>query len=150
MSRAISATIGSPVSTPREGLRVDFHADPPNANTSAVTDAGGVFVAQLEPGVPYMVPVNNAVIVNGQPFPAGTVFRVIVPEGEGPADISDVTVEVIDASQPALLAWLGALEATVRAYESRLQALDATAAVQEARLLALETPVTPPVEPEVV
>ena len=150
MSRAISATIGSPVSTPREGLRVDFHADPPNANTSAVTDAGGVFVAQLEPGVPYMVPVNNAVIVNGQPFPAGTVFRVIVPEGEGPADISDVTVEVIDASQPALLAWLGALEATVRAYESRLQALDATAAVQEARLLALETPVTPHVEPDVV
>jgi hypothetical protein len=163
MSRAVSATIGSPVSTPREGLRVDFHAEPPNASTSAVTDAGGVFVAQLEPGVPYMVPVNNAVIVNGQPFPAGTVFRVIVPEGEGPADISEVTVEIIDASQPALLAWLNVLDATVTAYETRLQALDATSAEQEsrqqalestiaaldARLQALETPVTPPVEPEV-
>jgi hypothetical protein len=32
-TRAISATIGSPVSTPREGLRVDFHAEPPNATT---------------------------------------------------------------------------------------------------------------------
>jgi hypothetical protein len=149
-TRDITATVGSPVSTPREGLRVDFHAEPPHANTSAVTDAGGVFVAQLEPGVPYMVPVNNAVIVNGQPFPAGTVFRVIVPEGEGPADISEVTVEVIDASQPALLERLASMVSTITEYESRLTALEATLQAQEARLLALETPVTPPVEPEVV
>ncbi len=116
-SRPVSATIRSATGDAREGLRVDFHATPPDPSVNAVTDAGGVFVAELVPGVPYMVPVMNAVMVEDQDFPAGTVFRVVVPVGEGPATLAEVAVEIIDASTPALLARLAALEARITALE---------------------------------
>ncbi|MDQ3224529.1 MAG: hypothetical protein M3Q75_13835 [Gemmatimonadota bacterium] len=115
--RPVSATILSATGAPREGLRVDFHATPPDVSVNAVTDAGGVFVAALVPGVAYMVPVMNAVMVEGQDFPAGTVFRVVVPGGEGPATLAEVAVEIIDASTPALLARLAALESRLTALE---------------------------------
>ncbi len=75
MSRPVFATILSATGAPREGLRVDFHATPPDVSVNAVTDAGGVFVAELVPGTAYMVPVMNAVTVEGQDFPAGMVFH---------------------------------------------------------------------------
>ncbi len=114
-SRPVSATILSATGTPREGLRVDFHASDPAQSVHAVTDAGGVFVADLVPGTAYMVPVMNAVMVEGQDFPAGTVFRVVVPVGEGPATLAEVAVATIDASTPALLARLATLERAVAA-----------------------------------
>ena len=116
-TRDVSATILSATGTPREGLRVDFHATPPDVSVNAVTDAGGVFVAELVPGVSYMVPVMNAVMVAGQDCPAGTVFRVAVPTGEGPATLAEVAVEIVDASTPALLARLAALESRLTALE---------------------------------
>ncbi len=116
-SRPVSATIRSATGDAREGLRVDFHATDPTQSVHAVTDAGGVFVAELVPGVSYMVPVMNAVSVAGQDFPAGTVFRVIVPVGEGPATLADVAVAIIDWSLPAQMTALAALEARIAALE---------------------------------
>lgn len=116
-ARAVSTAIKSSTGTPREGLRVDFYAEPPNESVYAMTDAGGVFVADLEPGVVYMVPVMNAVIVDGQSLPDGTVLRIIVPEGEGPVTILEVTVEIIDASPPALLTMITDLTARVATLE---------------------------------
>ncbi len=113
--RDVSAAILSATGTAREGLLVAFHATPPDVSVSAITDAGGVFVAELVPGVTYMVPVMNAVMVEGQDFPAGTVFRVVVPVGAGPATLAEVAVEIIDASTPALLARLATLERAVTA-----------------------------------
>lgn len=118
MARPVSTAIRSPTGTPREGLRVDFHAVPPGESTFAVTDAGGVFIADLEPGITYMVSSENPFSVDGQEFPAGTVFRVIVPEGEGPVTIPEITVEIIDASRPALLEMIAGLTARVAAMES--------------------------------
>ena len=117
MTRDVSATILSATGTPREGLRVDFHASVPAQSVHAVTDAGGVFVAELVPGVAYMVPVMNAVMVEDQSFAAGTVFRVVVPVGEGPATLAEVAVAIIDASTPALLARLAVLESRLTALE---------------------------------
>ena len=117
MTRAVSAAILSAAGAPREGLLVAFHATPPDMSVSAVTDAGGVFVADLVPGTAYMVPVMNAVMVEGQDFPAGTVFRVVVPVGEGPATLAEVAVAIIDASTPALLARLAVLESRLAALE---------------------------------
>ncbi|MDQ3542141.1 MAG: hypothetical protein M3440_15795, partial [Chloroflexota bacterium] len=68
MTRPISATILSATGAAREGLLVAFHATPPDVSVNAVTDAGGVFVAELVPGTAYMVPVMNAVTVEGQDF----------------------------------------------------------------------------------
>lgn len=117
MSRSVSATIRSTTGNAREGLRVDFHATDPAQSVHAVTDAGGVFVADLVPGTAYMVPVMNAVTVEGQDFPAGTVFRVVVPVGEGPATLAEVVVETINASTPALLARLAIIESRIAALE---------------------------------
>ncbi len=117
MTRPVSTIILSATGTPREGLRVDFHASDPAQSVNAVTDAGGVFVAELVPGTAYMVPVMNAVTVEGQDFPAGTVFRVVVPVGEGPATLAEVAVEIIDASTPALLGRLAVLESRLTALE---------------------------------
>jgi hypothetical protein len=118
MTRPVSTPILSATGAPREGLRVDFHAEPPNESVFAITDAGGVFVAELEPGIPYMVSSENPFSVDGQEFSAGTVFRVIVPEGEGPVTIPEVTVEIIDASRPALLAMIADLTARIAALEA--------------------------------
>lgn len=125
MSRTVEPTIRDATGTPREGLRVDFYAPSPAASVHAITDAGGVLRADLEPGVTYSVPVMNAVIVNGQDLPAGTVLRIVVPEGEGPVEIADVTVAIIDASPPALLTMLETIQTALDALTARVAALEA-------------------------
>ncbi|MDQ3224438.1 MAG: hypothetical protein M3Q75_13345 [Gemmatimonadota bacterium] len=117
MPRPVSASIRNPSGVAREGLRVDFHATPPDVPVNAMTDAGGVFVADLEPGVSYLIPCMNAVTVAGQDFPAGTVFRVVVPEIVGPLTLESILAEVIDWSLPAQLAAFAALEARITALE---------------------------------
>ncbi len=117
MSRPVSASIHNPSGDAREGLRVDFHAIPPGVSINAMTDASGVFVADLVPGVSYLVPVMNAVTVAGQNFPAGTVFRVVVPDVIGPLTLEEILAEVIDWSLPAQLAAFAALEARIAALE---------------------------------
>ena len=125
MSRTVSATVRDAMGNPREGLRIDFHADTPGSSTYAVTDAGGVFVANIEPDVPYMVPVMNAVNVEGQSFPAGTIFRVVAPVGEGSVALAEVLIEVIDWSLPAQLARIESLEATIADMQSEIDLLEA-------------------------
>lgn len=121
--RKVSATIDSPNGMPREGLRVDFHGLGGTPNAHAVTDAGGVFVASLVPGE-YLIPSSNAFTVNGQDFPAGTTFRLIVPEGPGPIDLSSDAVEIIDLSPPGLLATVTALQTALAALTARIAALE--------------------------
>jgi hypothetical protein len=112
-------TIGETATgAPREGLRVDFYAGPPGQDVHATTDAGGSFNAELEVGASYSIPVMNAVTVNGQILPAGTVLRIVVPEGEGPVEVAELIVDIIDASPPALLAMIEELTARVAALES--------------------------------
>lgn len=113
MSRTVSTTIANPQGGAREGLRVDFHAENQAQSTSATTDAGGVFVATLEPGVTYHVPTTNPFTVAGVPFPAGVMFVVEVPEGEGPATLAESLVGVLDMSPPAVHARLAAIEAAL-------------------------------------
>lgn len=119
-ARTVTATVTEPTEAPREGLAVYFDAPAGHADVIALTDAAGVFRAELEPAVIYRVPVENAVIVDGQPFPAGTVFVVRVPDGEGDVTGEDAIVDVIDASRPALLDMIAALATRVEALESPL------------------------------
>lgn len=117
-TRPVSARIETPTGGAREGLRVDFHADDPAQSTHAVTDAGGVFVAELVVGMTYRVPAASAATVNGETYPAGTVFVATVPEGEGPVDLSAVTVNVEDWSLPTITRMFADLEARLAALET--------------------------------
>jgi hypothetical protein len=123
MERKVSARIDSPKQAPREGLRVDFHGVGDTPNAHAVTDAGGVFVVDLPPGE-YLIPSSNAFTVNGQPFPAGTTFRLIVPEGAGPVDVTSEAVEIMDLSPPGLMAMIDALQLAQDALTARVTALE--------------------------
>jgi hypothetical protein len=118
MSRQVSATITEPTGAPREGLLVYLHAPDGYPPVVAMTDASGVFVADLETDITYRVSVENAVIVDGQTFPAGTVFVVMATAGEGTATATDVMQATIDASRPALLDAIDALTARVVALEA--------------------------------
>ena len=130
-SRTVTATITDPTGQPREGLAVFFHAPDGFANVVASTDASGVVRADLETGQLYRVSVENAVIVDGLPFPAGTVFRVNVPEGEGPATAPEALVGTDDASRPALLDAIAALQAAHDALTARVDALEAPETPEE-------------------
>ena len=112
--RTVSTTIANPQGGAREGLRVDFHAADPAQSTFATTDAGGVFVATLESGVTYHVPTSNPFTVAGVPFPAGAMFVVQVPEGDGAATLAESLVGVLDMSLPAIHARLAAIEAALQ------------------------------------
>ena len=118
MARLVAPIIRDASGAPREGLRVDFHAAPPDVSVSGMTDAGGELRVNLEPGVQYSVPIMNAVIVAGVALPAGTVLRIVVPEGEGPVSIPEVTVGVEDWSQPAIAARFAALETRLTLLEA--------------------------------
>jgi hypothetical protein len=118
MSRPVSARITDPTGAPREGLLVYLHAPDGYPPVVAMTDASGVFVADLETDISYRVSVENAVIVDGQTFPAGTVFVVLVTAGEGTATAAEVMQATIDASRPALLDAIDALTARVAALEA--------------------------------
>jgi hypothetical protein len=118
MSRQVSARITEPNGTPREGLAIFFHAPEGYPPVVAMTDASGVFVAPLEEDVTYRVSVENAVIVDGQTFPAGTVFVVMATAGEETATAAEVMQATIDASRPALLDAIDALTARVAALEA--------------------------------
>jgi hypothetical protein len=103
MARQVLATITEPTGRAREGLMVFFHAPEGYAHVTATADASGVIRPVLETGVTYRVSVENAVIVDGVAFPAGTIILVQVPEGEGPATAREALTGTIDASRPALL-----------------------------------------------
>lgn len=120
MTRTVFATVTEPTEAPREGLAVFFDAPDGHDDVIALTDASGVFRAEIEPDVIYRVPVENAVIVDGQPFPAGTVFVVRIPDGEGDVAGEDSIIGILDASRPALLDMIAALTARVEALESPL------------------------------
>lgn len=115
--RALTFRVLDPGGNPREALLVYFHAPEGTAPASAMTDASGVCTVELEPTICYRVSVENAVVVDGQPFPAGTVICTTVPEGEGPVSLDDVHLEFIDASRPALLDAIDALTARVATLE---------------------------------
>ena len=104
MTRTVTATVTEPTEAPREGLAVFFDAPDGHDDVIALTDASGVFRAEIEPDVTYRVPVENAVIVDGQPFPAGTVFVVQVTVSEAPTLGTYVTSTIVgtDASAPVV------------------------------------------------
>jgi hypothetical protein len=118
VTRGVAATITDPSSAPREGLAVYFHAPEGYSPVIAMTDASGVFVAMLEEDIDYRVSVENAVIVDGQPFPAGTIFVVRVTAGDGAMTASEAMQSSLDASRPTLLDTIDALTARVAALEA--------------------------------
>lgn len=117
MIRTVTAKITEPTGQPREGLAVYFHAPQGFDNVVAMADASGVIRAVLDTAATYRVPVENAVVVDDLAWPAGTVFLVQVPEGEGEATALEALVGTIDASRPALLDRIAALEARIAALE---------------------------------
>jgi hypothetical protein len=107
VSRQVSARITEPTGTPREGTLVEL-VD--GSIVSAITDASGVFVATVETDTTYTFGPAGAGQIDGVPYPAGTVFTLSVPEGEGTATFAESLVSTTDASPAALLARLVALE----------------------------------------
>ena len=118
--RTVIAAITEPTGKPREGLSVHFAAPEGHDTVIALTDASGVFRAALVPDVTYRVSVENAVLVDGVAFPAGTVFVVRVPEGEEEIEAIDAVIATIDASRPVLLDTIAALTARIDRLESAL------------------------------
>ena len=124
MPRTVIAAVTDPAGTPREALPIYFHAPDGHEAVVAMTDASGVFRAPLEVDVTYRVSVENAVTVDGQVVPAGTVIAVRVGEGEGDVAGVDAVVGTVDASRPALLDTTAAL---TDALGTLLDRLDTTA-----------------------
>ena len=109
MSRSVSATVTDSTRVPREGLRIDFYGSD-GSHVVALTDAGGIFTAELVPGITYDIPAENPAYVAGVPFPAGVMFRVTIPEGDGPVSIIESQPQIIDMSRSAIARRLDALE----------------------------------------
>ena len=114
MPRRLSATIANATGAAREGASVEFVN---GTVLSALTDAGGVFVLDLETGTPYVVAFSTAVQIDGVPYSAGTAFTILVHEGEGVATFAECITETRDGSVPALLAAIADLTARVTALE---------------------------------
>lgn len=148
-TRTVHATITEPSGQPREGLLTYFHAPEGHDPVTATADASGVIRPVLETGVTYRVSVENAVIVDGVAFPAGTVIVVEVPEGDDPATAVEVLVDIIDASRPALLDRLAALEQAVADLQFTAGTNAAAISDLDGRVTALEPEPDPEPEPEV-
>lgn len=102
----LTATICHATGAPREGYQVVLWAEVP---VLAITDAGGGIRAEVEPGT-YRLALEASLQVDGVAYPAGTVLVLTVPEGDAVIPVGDCIAEVIDASLPALLARIVALE----------------------------------------
>jgi len=66
-TRSVSALVATANGTAREGACVEF-VD--STVISALTDAGGVFVVDVDVGTPYGVSFPEAVQIDGLPYPA--------------------------------------------------------------------------------
>lgn len=126
-TRPLVATIQSVGRTPREGLRVDFDTDAQGyQQVSERTDAGGVFVAALEVGIPYAVAFNGAVVIDGVEMAgAVTVIYLTVPEGDGPATLAESATLTLSTGWSVLLRRLVAAETAVTDLTARVAALEA-------------------------
>ena len=58
----------------------------------------------------YDIPTENPAYVEGIAFPAGTMFRLTVSEGDGPVQIVGGAVGVIDMSRSSIARRLEAIE----------------------------------------
>lgn len=137
--RTVLATITEPTGKAREGLVAFFYAPAGHAHVTASADAAGTIRPELETGIEYRVPVENAVVVDGVPFPAGTIIHIVVPEGEGPATAAEVLTGTTDASRPALLDHQAEAVAVMDDLLTRIGALDTMPDLSDlrARLAAL-------------
>lgn len=122
--RSVAATIISPASVPRDGLPVTFYPSDGSAPIIAMTDASGDMRVELDTSLTYRVPVENAVTVDGLSFPAGTVFVVQVPDGDGPATAIECLAGTINGSRPALLDRIAAQDVAIAALTARVDALE--------------------------
>ena len=125
MARTVYATVTDPTGDPRRSLPVFFHAPAGHESVTALTDDAGMFRAGLVPDVEYRVSVENAVIVDGVTFPAGTVLLVRVPDGEGDVPGVAALVGTIDGSRPALLDLIAEQQTQVDDLTARVAALEA-------------------------
>lgn len=125
-TRRVIASIISPASVPREGLPVWFYPSDGSAPVVAMTDASGDMRVELDTSLTYRVPVENAVTVDGLPFPAGTVFVVQVPDGEGTATAAECLAGTVNASRPALIDLIAAQGEAIAALTARMDALEVT------------------------
>ncbi len=126
MIRSLAATVASVALTPREGMRVDFLPQVEGHDpVSQVTDAGGVFVVDLEIGVPYAVAFNGAVVIDGvEMVGAVTVIYLTAHEGEGTATLAECATLTLSTGWPVLLRRLVGCETAVASITARVAALE--------------------------
>lgn len=140
MTRPLTVTIQTVTRTPLEGLRVDFLPEVPGYEPVSVrTDASGVFVADLETGVPYSTAFIGPIVIDGDEMSGSvTVIYLTVPEGEGPATLAESQTQLLSTGWSVLLRRLVALESWKATAEPELAALRATVDDLTARVAALE------------
>lgn len=99
--RTLTGTIRRATGEPWENFQIDFAVQPtahtlaatfPAATTTVTTDADGAFAVDLEANVQYVVALTTAFTRLGSVTqrPDGTVFKIVVPEGEGPISLEAI------------------------------------------------------------
>jgi hypothetical protein len=127
VTRALSSTIQSVTGSPWEGLRVDFLPEVEGYEpVSARTDAAGVFVAELETGVPYSTGLIGPMVLDGAELAGSvTVIHLTVPEGDGAITLTDAATLTLSTGWSVLLRRLVAAETAIADYGTRLAMLEA-------------------------
>lgn len=127
MTRTVTGTIRTPTGEPWPDFRVTFRVLPatfttaatyPLASEQVATDTDGTFEVQLETGIQYEIQLGSGIrLAHRSAGPTDmTVFRVVVPEGEGPISLEAVRAlgTPIPPPDPTIL------DAVIAAVEARL------------------------------
>lgn len=114
-TRIVTGLIADPHGEPWPGFAIDFVVKPgtvtatetlPAASVSVTTGEDGAFATELVVGINYEVRLTGA--FTGSPsatvYPAGTVFDIVVPDGDDPISLSAIRAAAISPSpDPTLI-----------------------------------------------
>lgn len=127
MSRTVTGTVRTPTGEPWPRFEVQFTVKPsvstlaasyPEETVTATTEDDGTFAVELATGIPYQVGLASIFVARGRSmqYPPGSLFQIVVPEGEGPISLEAIRAlgSPIPPPQPDIV------EAVVAAVAARL------------------------------
>lgn len=127
MIRTLTGTIRTPTGEPWPDFDVQFTVKPsvttlaasyPEETVTVTTGEDGTFAVELATGIPYQVGLASIFVARGRgtQYPPGSLFQIVVPEGEGPISLEAIRAlgHPVPAPQPDIV------DAVVAAVAARL------------------------------
>jgi hypothetical protein len=150
-TRTVTGTVLKPSGDPWAGFVVQFTLTPATATEAATlptetisvgTEADGTFSVELVTRVQYEVRLTNSFDVgrSSTVYPAGTIFKVVVPDGEGPVSLETLRAASTPApGTPNVLTLIDPITADVTSLQSDVTTLQSAKADQATVDTALAT-----------